>query len=114
MPEIRQGGGVEKAMDGIIESLCSMCGTAFALNATGRPRRFCGPGCRRAAELKIKRLQSHLERLEQEGEALRRDRSGLSDVHGNSPEQRAEDVARETETYERRLRDLLAALEGGA
>jgi hypothetical protein len=39
---------------------CAMCGKALVQPPTGRPRRYCGPVCRRAAEYELRRVQSLL------------------------------------------------------
>lgn len=44
---------------------CVMCGRALTQPATGRPRRYCSTGCRRAADLEVRRLDRHLDQLEQ-------------------------------------------------
>ncbi len=41
-------------------SACLMCGGGIEQPATGRPRVYCGPTCRRAAEYELRRLQSRL------------------------------------------------------
>ena len=46
---------------------CLMCGSPLVHPATGRPRTYCGPTCRRAAEFELRRVQSQLamaERME--------------------------------------------------
>ena len=93
-----------------VTSLCPACRNAFTPNATGRPALFCSVGCRRAAEMKTRRLQERLTRLENEAETCRRDRSGLIDVMGNTKEQRQQDVAEEIASAERELRLLMGAL----
>jgi hypothetical protein len=44
---------------------CVMCGTDLEQPTTGRPRTYCGPVCRRAAEYELRRLQRQLEGAEQ-------------------------------------------------
>jgi len=46
-------------------SHCVKCGTGVEQPTTGRPRSYCGPVCRRAAEFKLRRLQRRLEAAEQ-------------------------------------------------
>jgi len=44
---------------------CRKCGgTALPLPSTGRPRAFCGVGCRRAAEREVRRLDNTIAALE--------------------------------------------------
>ena len=44
--------------------LCLKCRTPLTPTAAGRPPSYCSPGCRRAAEYELRRIQRHLERLE--------------------------------------------------
>lgn len=44
---------------------CVMCGRALTQPSTGRPRRYCSTGCRRAADLEVRRLDRRLDQLEQ-------------------------------------------------
>ncbi len=43
---------------------CRKCGTDLPLPSTGRPRAFCGVGCRRAAEREVRRLDNTIAALE--------------------------------------------------
>jgi hypothetical protein len=91
-----------------LKPTCKKCGTVLTGKAgAGRPAIYCSSGCRRAVELEVRRLQSHLIRLETEAEACRRDRSGLMDVYGASTQERASDIAHEIQRAEARLRALL-------
>ena len=43
---------------------CARCGAELVQPDTGRPRVYCGPLCRRDAEYRLRRVQSHLARAE--------------------------------------------------
>ncbi len=43
---------------------CVQCGAAMEQLRRGRPKAYCGPGCRGAAGYELKRLQRRLEGLE--------------------------------------------------
>jgi hypothetical protein len=43
---------------------CLICGQALQQPPTGRRRRYCGPPCRKSAELELRRLQTRLQHLE--------------------------------------------------
>lgn len=75
----------------------------------GRPASYCSLGCRRAAEFELRRIQTRLQRLEDEEQRCRLDRTGLSFLDGTTPAQHAADLAQEIERAEVRLRELLAA-----
>jgi hypothetical protein len=50
---------------------CRVCSAELTLPRTGRPPRYCGSTCRRAAEYSLKRV-NHLEGLERQRDFLRR------------------------------------------
>jgi hypothetical protein len=43
---------------------CRKCGTPLPEPSIGRPRAFCGVGCRRAAEREVRRLDNSIAALE--------------------------------------------------
>ncbi len=43
---------------------CRKCGTPLPERTIGRPRAFCGVGCRRAAEREVRRLDNTIAALE--------------------------------------------------
>ncbi len=43
---------------------CRKCGTPLPEPSIGRPRTFCGVGCRRAAEREVRRLDNSIAELE--------------------------------------------------
>lgn len=46
---------------------CAKCGTELpAQDGPGRPRKFCGEACQRAAVLELKRLDSRIAKLEKD------------------------------------------------
>lgn len=59
---------------------CVKCFRPLEQAQTGRPPRYCGEPCRRAAEYEVKRLQRRLETLEEDRRTLRHTRQGY---HGN-------------------------------
>jgi hypothetical protein len=92
---------------------CAMCGAPLKKRTgRGRPPKFCSTACKRTAELKMRRLNEHIARLELEAERCRRTHLPLYDTLGASPEQRAQDIARELGAYEKQLRELFAAMAG--
>ncbi|MFN2488797.1 MAG: hypothetical protein ABR529_03470 [Actinomycetota bacterium] len=46
------------------EAGCVKCGRELERAATGRPKRYCGTPCRRAAEFELRRIQRQIEDLE--------------------------------------------------
>ena len=48
-----------------MRTTCAKCGDELEQPTTGRPRTYCGPTCRRAAEFELRRLQRQLEGAEQ-------------------------------------------------
>jgi hypothetical protein len=52
--------------------ICPRCSRAIpASEGAGRPATYCSPGCRRAAEYEIRRINDRLDHLEQRFSALR-------------------------------------------
>lgn len=49
---------------------CVKCRRALEQTGTGRPKAYCGEGCRRAAEHEVRRISRRLERLEDERRVL--------------------------------------------
>jgi len=43
---------------------CRKCGTSLPQPSIGRPRTYCGVGCRRAAEREVRRLDNSIAALE--------------------------------------------------
>ncbi len=84
-------------------STCMKCGSPLpAAAATGRPAVYCSAGCRRAAELEIKRLQTRLINMEAKASNVRLGYGlpGRGDL---------ERITAEIDLAESRLRELLAA-----
>ena len=52
-------------------SSCKICGRMLPQAGVGRPRTYCGQGCRRAAEHEVRRLNARLESLECRASELR-------------------------------------------
>ncbi len=83
---------------------CVKCGTELpAIDGPGRPRKFCGEVCRKAATLEIRRLDGRISKLEAMESTYRFKGASL-----------AGSVAVEIRRLEARLGDLLAAQEGDA
>lgn len=83
---------------------CAKCGTELpAIAGPGRPRKFCGEVCRKAAALEIRRLDARISRLETMESTYRFKGAAL-----------AGSVAVEIRRLEARLSDLLSAQEGDA
>lgn len=55
----------EKEVTQVLDSACVECGAALAQPATGRPRRFCSAACRRLREVRRRRIERELQRLEE-------------------------------------------------
>ena len=49
----------------MVRRTCVKCETALPRSETGRPRRFCSVGCRRATEFELRRLQRQLSDAEE-------------------------------------------------
>lgn len=47
-------------------TVCAKCGSPLAQPSTGRPRRFCSTGCKRAVEYEVRRIQRQLDAVEAE------------------------------------------------
>jgi hypothetical protein len=99
-----------------VADTCVKCGLAVQQPSTGRRRRYCSTGCRRAREYELKRLQRRLESLEDSVAFWRRevDRAERRRrVAGAGPVKDAKaEVARfagQVTEAEARLRDLLDA-----
>ncbi len=61
---------------------CPRCGRVIQTpSGAGRPATYCSPGCRRAAEYEIRRIDDHLTKLESRLSALRliNERTGWED-----------------------------------
>ena len=89
---------------------CVKCFRPLARGPVGRPAAYCSPGCRRAAEYELRRLQRRLERLEDERERWRRAVAGVGFFTG-SPAYASAMLARveaEVAEAEARLRSLLS------
>ena len=85
---------------------CRKCRRALPVSAaTGRPRRFCSTGCRRAAEYELRRLQRQLEEVEEQARWCR------LGWHGRTESQASKYLA-EQERLEARLRELLDDADG--
>jgi hypothetical protein len=52
-------------MEDTVRMACAGCGERLEQPATGRPRKYCGDVCRRAAEYDLRRAQALLKRAEQ-------------------------------------------------
>lgn len=77
---------------------CAKCGATLRAKAgPGRPRRFCSPVCKRAADYELRRVQRALERIESRTRSYRVD--GLTGL--------AERLDVERLRLEERLRELL-------
>jgi hypothetical protein len=87
------------------------CGRPLkAPSGAGRPPSYCSVACRRSAELEVRRLQKHLERLEQERIELGGYHSiDMRDHRGRTLEQGREDNGRAIVELEARLAALLEA-----
>jgi hypothetical protein len=90
---------------------CVKCGVILPPKGVGRPPRYCSTACRRTAEYELRRLQRHLERLEDEERQLDRQidpqtrQPGLADPRWAARERLI--VVGEIRRYEERLRELL-------
>jgi hypothetical protein len=95
--------------------VCLTCGTGLPSSGRGRTRGYCSPGCRRAAEYEIRRLQRAIESTES---VIRQHEDEAVNVALDHPQPYPGPVARlgylrdtELPRLETRLRVLLA---GGA
>jgi len=92
---------------------CLKCGEPLPGRAkTGRPAIYCSEGCRRAAEFELRRLQRHLEALEERRSELRHSRSSVRDWLARTPQQALADTEAEIAEAEGRLRLLLSEPRG--
>jgi hypothetical protein len=84
---------------------CMHCGAPLDdAPRPGRPAKYCGKGCRRAAELEVRRLNRAVETLEDDARWAR--------ISGRAGARRLAAITRELDTANNRLRALLAASEG--
>ena len=101
---------------------CLKCGLPLPEAPTGRPAVYCGPGCRQAAFIELRRIKRLLDRFEDETIAIRRElveepyeKRGYGakgkDYWGQKRRQ-LEFLESEIGRYEGRLQRLLS--EGGA
>ena len=91
---------------------CLICGGVLVQSAVGRPRRYCGPVCRRAAEYAIRRAQALLLRAARGAQS-----AALLVLTCESWQRREAETRRgfweaEVERLEGELRELLAGLGG--
>jgi hypothetical protein len=91
-----------------VEKRCVECGSEFEANDFGRPAVYCDPACRRAAEFRIRRINTRLLRLEAELDAIE---SGRTWPHATAAWRRgqADALKERIAVFEGRLRQLLAA-----
>ena len=59
---------------------CVKCGSDLKVPKTGRRPRYCGSGCRRAAEYELRRLQTAIENEENLERSYRQDIEGAAAV----------------------------------
>ena len=79
---------------------CVKCGNELpAIEGPGRPRRYCGDACQRAATMEIKRLDSRIAKLERDESTWR--------IKGAT--QYAKNAAKEIESLELRLALLVGS-----
>jgi hypothetical protein len=105
-----------------VRSTCAACKTPIDQAATGRPRKFCSEGCRRSADLEVRRLDRQLD-VAETGLTVARDwlakvEAGLASGCGTGTKAMAEfDVARgelRVADLQNRLRGLLDELQAGS
>jgi len=85
---------------------CRKCGTTLPEPSKGRPRTYCGVGCRRAAEREVRRLDSSIAALE--GRQLSH-RESVAFGNGTASwyEAKIAHIDAEIATAEARMRELL-------
>jgi len=85
---------------------CRKCGTSLPPPSTGRPRAFCGVGCRRAAEREVRRLDNAIGALE--GRQLsHRESAAFGNGRAEYHKSKIEYLRAEIASAEQRLRELL-------
>lgn len=96
---------------GMTAEKCRVCSSPLAVRAgPGRPRSYCGPLCRRAAEYEIRRVQSLLLRAERMLQDVRLN-SDLN--YWRTPDERGHECSRleaEVQLLQARLVGILAGL----
>ena len=102
---------MEKSKVSEKSAACVQCGEAIEQQRRGRPKAYCGPGCRGAAAYELKRLQRRLEALEIRCADLRtqREREHYRDYVGRTTTEQLAAVEAQIEEAETRLRVLLAS-----
>ncbi len=81
-------------------SSCAKCGKELPIQeGAGRPRRYCGDVCQRAATMEIRRLDARIAKLEKDESTYR-----IKGADGW-----AKNAAKEVERLEARLAQLVAA-----
>lgn len=85
---------------------CVKCGIPIEKNSDkGRSKTYCSVGCRRAAELEIRRINGRIEGLEKIAESYRL-KVPMLDAYGKE-----EDVLKEIALQEAKLKALLGGME---
>jgi hypothetical protein len=88
---------------------CLKCGGPVQKPTTGRPPTYCSPGCRRAAEYEVRRINRLLQNLEERASRLRHEPDiGIRDWLGRTRTEALAAVEAEIGDAEARLRALLA------
>ena len=88
--------------------VCIKCGATLPPSAaTGRPRVYCSVACRRAGEFELRRLQKHLEDLEDSEQHIRLYGGASHAAVLNGPAEAMQRLQAERERLEARLRELL-------
>jgi hypothetical protein len=94
-------------------SVCAKCGTPLEQPATGRPRTYCGEGCRAAAAYELRRLDRRLAYLEGRLSGLRREPdSPYKDHRGRTRQEQIAAFEGEISDAEARLASLLTSANG--
>jgi hypothetical protein len=92
-------------------SACAHCHIELPSTETGRPPKFCGEPCKRAAGYEITRVNRLLEKLEGQlsDERISRTHSvgELSDIYGRSPAQRIDALESEIKLQCGKMLELL-------
>jgi hypothetical protein len=88
---------------------CLICERPLTRPVVGRPPRYCGVACRKAAELWLRRLQRRLQALEDRASDVRLEiATAVSEGQEAHYQRELDALADEIELMQARLRELLA------
>lgn len=108
-----RGGEMKAAAMSEKVAACVKCAAPLDQSATGRPKTYCGDGCRGAAAYEIRRINRRLEFLEGRLATLRHEPDrGYKDMHGRTRREQIDAFDAERIDAEVRIAALLGPANG--